>query len=235
MRCHDIREMLDDYIDAGLGEKDRKAVAGHLDACGACAGEARALRELVRDLGSLPEAIATGSDLWPAIDARLDEEEDVEEPDEARPDPPSRIWTAPARPVLWQGLLAASVLLAAFAGGYLIRPMLDPGQATPVVSGPAGGATGTASLEAAPGTAEASLLEVKRQLRISLDGHRDSLSPETVQMVDRNLAVIERSIEEIRKALRDDPGNRELRNMLMAAHRREINLLRRANEVAARL
>lgn len=234
MRCDDIRELLDDTIDARLDEADRKRVAAHLDACPDCEAEARALRGLVNELRSMPEAIEPASDLWPAIDARLDEEEEYDAPELASPEPPARFWTAPVRPGLWQGLLAASVLLAAFALGYVIRPMLEPVPDAPAVSGPAPG-TAAASREAPRVAAEISLLEVKQQLRASLDRHRESLSPETAQMVDRNLAVIERSIEEIRKALRDDPGNRELKNMLMAAHRREINLLRRVNEVAARL
>jgi len=229
MRCDDIRRLLDDFIDAGLGDEDRRRVADHLESCVACGAEARALRDLVRDLRAMPEAIPPGADLWPAIDRRLDAKDD--KGGAGAVSPHARFWSAPVRPSLWHGLLAASVLLAAFAGGYLIRPMLEPGPAAPVV----GPAAARASREAAPAQAEISLIEVKQQLRRSLDQRRDSLSPETVRMVDRNLAVIERSIEEIREALQDDPGNRELKNMLMAAHRREINLLRRANEVAARL
>jgi hypothetical protein len=53
------------------------------------------------------------------------------------------------------------------------------------------------------------------------------MSPETAATVDRNLAVVEKAVDEIRQALARDPGNGELHRMLLAAQRRELDLLER--------
>jgi hypothetical protein len=60
-----------------------------------------------------------------------------------------------------------------------------------------------------------------------LEARRDSLAPETREVVDRNLAVIDGAIGEIRAALRKDPGNAELLRQLDSVHRRKIEVLQR--------
>jgi hypothetical protein len=83
--------------------------------------------------------------------------------------------------------------------------------------------------------AERAFIEAKRELRAVLEERRDSLSPATAAMIDHNLEIIEQAISEISVALERDPSNRQRNQMLMTAHRREINLLRRVTHQAARL
>ena len=67
-----------------------------------------------------------------------------------------------------------------------------------------------------------------------LDAQRDRLSPETVALLERNLQVIDRAIAESRAALARDSGaaNTELRELVAAAARQKVELLRWAARLA---
>jgi len=227
MRCDDVRRLLDDHVDSETSPAEARSIEEHLEACESCRAEERGLRELVTRLHALPATMESPGDGWPAIERRLDSGS----PPAAFPAaaPVSSIGR-----VVWRGLVAASVLLAVFAAGYYFRPVIEP-QRTPDSDRPASARLDVAASGTGLEAAERALLEVKRQLRAGLDARRSSLSPRTVEMVDRNLAEIEASIDEIKKALTEDPGSRELRRQLMAAHRQEIYLLKQATQVAARL
>ncbi len=60
---------------------------------------------------------------------------------------------------------------------------------------------------------------------------RDSLTPDTRLVLERNLAVIERALGEARSALRADPANRTLEAIVVGAWRRKIEFLERAASI----
>ena len=62
---------------------------------------------------------------------------------------------------------------------------------------------------------------------------RERLRPETVALLERNLAVIDTAIAESRAALARDPASAELRRFFAAAARQKVELLRWAARVAA--
>ena len=132
------------------------------------------------------------------------------------------------------GVLAASVLIAILAGVYIGRGeevISRQDGATPIIR--------EASTGSGPDQgifeAEEELIRQKDELREALGARRDSLDPETAATVDRNLKLIEGAIAEIHVALDKEPTNPELNRMLMAAHQRELYLLQRAMQLAARL
>jgi hypothetical protein len=61
----------------------------------------------------------------------------------------------------------------------------------------------------------------------ALEERRDSLSPETLASVRKNMEVIDSALAEVRAALQRDPGNSELTRMLVATHRKKVDTLRR--------
>ena len=69
----------------------------------------------------------------------------------------------------------------------------------------------------------------------ALDDSRGRLAPETVAVVDENLAIIGNAIAEIKTALEQDPGNRQLIRSLVAAYDREVDLLQQATQLPAQL
>src|SRR5439155_24062886 len=53
---------------------------------------------------------------------------------------------------------------------------------------------------------------------------RDRLRPETVALLERNLAIIDAAIAESRAALARDPANADLRRLFVAASRQKVEL-----------
>lgn len=53
MQCDTIQILFSAYLDGEIGDSDRRALEGHLDACAACTGELAALRGSVRLLRAL--------------------------------------------------------------------------------------------------------------------------------------------------------------------------------------
>lgn len=57
---------------------------------------------------------------------------------------------------------------------------------------------------------------------------RETMTPETRAVLERNLEVIERALGEARAALRSDPADRALEAIVATAYRRKIEFLERA-------
>lgn len=69
----------------------------------------------------------------------------------------------------------------------------------------------------------------------TLDRDLASLSPETREDVERNLAVIRRAIEDIATALEKEPGNVFLQELLVEAYNNELALMNRIGSMAQRV
>jgi hypothetical protein len=72
------------------------------------------------------------------------------------------------------------------------------------------------------------------ELAEAVDAQRGRLNPETIQTVDRSLAVIDSAIAEARAALVADPSNTTLVDLLSASYQRKLDLLRRTSELSSR-
>ena len=77
--------------------------------------------------------------------------------------------------------------------------------------------------------------EARLELRGWLEHNRESLPPETLQNVEDNLKIIDDSVAEIQVALDQNPASPGLNRMLLAAYRREVELLQRVNAWYARM
>jgi hypothetical protein len=64
-------------------------------------------------------------------------------------------------------------------------------------------------------------------LLAALQDRKDDLAPDTLAGVERNLAVIDQALCEVRQALEKNPGSLELNRMLVATHRKKVDVLRR--------
>lgn len=65
-------------------------------------------------------------------------------------------------------------------------------------------------------------------LQDTLDRERAELAPQTIAILERNLAIIDRAIAESRTALARDPANRDLSRMVLSAYEQKLQLLQRA-------
>jgi tetratricopeptide (TPR) repeat protein len=74
--------------------------------------------------------------------------------------------------------------------------------------------------------------EAIRDLQRTLDSERARLDPETVRVLEKNLAAIDEAIDQCRRALQGDPSNVYLNTHLAEARQRKLVLLRRATALA---
>ena len=185
--------------------------------------EERDLRHLVTRLRALSASVEPERDLWPAIAART-----------VGSEPGSRRAVRPARPTRWLALAAG--LLAAAGIGWTIGARLSPAPVVvevPVERVEPAAATGVAATAYAATGRE--LDAIRDELRRAIESQRAALPPETRQLVFDNLATIDRAIAEIESALAAAPADADLAKTYVVYRQREIDLLRQANRLAARL
>jgi hypothetical protein len=182
--------------------------------------------ELKSQVDSLPREIQPRRDLWQSIEAAISDNKIV------RPDFQTSASTAVAEAAAapsmnWRrlGLLAAAaMLLVAFSSGitaYLVRTPA----ATPVgIVEPPRAAFETVAWQGFL-EAEGSYKEVTDDLLAQLDAQRDTLRPETVEIVEENLRLIDGAIANARAALEQDPANARLVNKLTNMYRSKVSFL----------
>jgi hypothetical protein len=231
MTIHEsIQDRLSDYLDEELTDGDRTEVEAHLASCAECSTALAELKQVVALAASLP-APGPSRDLWRGVEARLG----------------SRTSTAPPRRFSFTlpEIAAASLMVAALSGGAVALLTREaPGRVASVPAvGPATAdrradaempltIAGASSMEAdvvpAVGFADVQFEAAVLDLERALEGGRDRLDPETILVVEENLAIIDRAIAEARGALASDPSNGYLSRHLMEARRKKLDLLRRA-------
>lgn len=217
MSEHIREDRLHDYVDDLLCREERAEVERHLLACPDCQREVARLRDLLAGLARMPARARPSAELLPGIHAGMDAAE------------------RRARRARHAGIAAAAVLLVV-AGTIGVRLAAVDGDARgpALATEDAAQADRTGGAAALPGgvqavqRVEAAYVQSALELERLLAHERESLSPQTVRIVEENLAVIDRALAEARAALRDDPGNPVLEQILMANHQKKLDLLRGA-------
>jgi len=196
----------------------------------------RAEAELDRRIAALPKAVEPGRDLWPGIEARLDEGVQQGEDDGT----PSRY--------LWWGAAAAAVCVAALLP-LLLRDAPATGDPVPIATVPAV-VPSTGSQSDASG-----LDTVGQQLRLRnaavtsvqpgpeyqaaraellglLERRLQELAPEDREIVVRNIETIRSALEEIDGALQDNPDDPLLQELMLQTYQKELDVMARVNGLA---
>ena len=235
---------LSEYLDDELTPEDRRDLDRHLGECGACAATLEELRRVVGHAASLP-ARPPQTDLWSGIVDRMGT---------AAAGSPEHLRNVDARIVPVRAreqrrisftlpqLAAASLLLALLSGGVAWRlhtPLAAPPAAPLVRVTPAAADTADAGVDpvrveaATVGLADAqydsAFADLQRMLR-SGPGHLD---PATIAIVEHNLRIIDRALDQARQAVMADPGNTYLTSHLVETRRKKLDLLRRAAALAS--
>lgn len=223
--------MLGEMIDGGLAEADRSQLMRHLSACADCRDELEAISTLRGDARSLPRGIAPPRDLWSGIAARIDER--AETPtviDLASRRPTVRAWADRRR---WAPLAVAAVLLVVASSGITVALMRGT-SSEPTVAGasapPAQDRATTAFAAFQP--AEVEYVSAVTALETELAARRGALAPETIEVIEANLAIIDQAIAEARAALEADPSSVALSRYLSGVYRQKVDLLGSAVKMA---
>jgi anti-sigma factor RsiW len=221
-------DRLSALLDGELDGAERAAVLQHLAQCGACSAVLEELKTVVTAAGQLGEC-PPREDLWPAVQAGI--ERTALGPRLARTSGrPAGAATSSRR--VW--LKAASIALTLLTGGTLWWALAQPrGDAPAQVAGTLSAPGGVNAVAAEPGEfgrTSAAIAELERSLAES----RARLDPETVRVIEQNLAVIDAAIEEVRRALAEDPGSTYLNLHMADTMRRKLQLLQDVGSLAAR-
>lgn len=240
MNTHPPEMQLHDYLDGLLGEAERRAVERHVRACEACRAELEALQALTARLAALPRTIAPETDLLPGIHARIrwgsasvSASSAGAHGSSARP--AARPQHAGSRSFVQRfdarslrrrsALAAAAVLLVALGAVLALLVTRDPTR--PQVAG-AGHEPGASSPAAEFRALDARYTAAARELLTELEALEDALPPGTLAIVRENLHAIDRALDEARLATASDPGDPRLARLILAAHEKKLDLLRRA-------
>ena len=222
MTCHELDERLDDLVDGALAGAEAQAVASHLAECAPCREREQQLRQLLAHAAALPRSLAPPRDLWPGIAERIE-----------RGSAWSALW-ASWHPLAFAAAAAAVLGLAAFlwngAGPTAVRTVAMP-SGSPSLRPVTNTAVADPVLAAAAREYEAAATALLQ----ALQRRRGVLPPEDLARVEANLEVIDRALEEVRQALVKDPASPELNRMLVATHRKKVDVLRRVVRLSTAL
>ena len=213
---------LSEYLDGTLSAADRTAVEAHLDECPECPAVLAELRRVVQDAGTLSDT-PPATDLWSGIATRIrDTGPEVVDLGAERDQRRGR-WRGRVSMTVPQ-LAAAGIVLAVVSGaiaGALVRP---------AATDPSIGGTAVLTPVAASGS-DVALDQALSDLQEILEVGRTALDTTTVQILERNLAVIDRALEQAQQAIAADPANSYLREHLERTKRRKLSLMRRAADL----
>jgi len=215
MTCQELDERLDDWVDGELAAAAAAEVEAHLASCPLCQERERRLRQVLAHAASLPRSLTPPRDLWPGIARRVERE---------------RSWSwASGGWSPWALAATATVVVGLAAVLWSGRTP----SAVKTVEIPS--ATPEARLAALPAVvsdpvlaaAEREYEDAANALLEALQDRRSDLQPEALAAVRKNLEVIDRALAEVRQALVKNPSNPELNRMLVATHRKKVDVLRR--------
>ena len=222
MTCHELDDRLDDWVDGALAGAEARAVEAHLASCELCREREQRLRQLLAHAAALPRSMAPPRDLWPGIAERIESGGFW-----------SVLWTS-WHPLALAAAAAVVIGLAAFlwngSGPTAVRTVAMPSP-SPAVQPVAQTGVADPVLAAAARDYE----EAATALLAALQRRRAALPPDDLARVTANLEVIDRALEEVRQALVKDPASPELNRMLVATHRKKVDVLRRVVRLSTAL
>ena len=212
----------DELHDAADGtRRPSERLAAHLRDCARCAADVERIGELLAMTAALPRSVEPPADLWSGVRTRI-----RQQPGGRSEAPAWRSrWTTLASDPRW--LAAAAVLLIVASSALTMLFTRDRGM--DVVRAPDSVAPGGTLAAPVTRTVSDDYERLDRELGALLAANRDRMQPETIAKVERNLAIIDAAIAEIRDALAADPGNEALRQLLKASYGQKSALVRQVS------
>lgn len=224
--CGAFAASLDAWLDRELDGDDLAAFDLHRRGCEACAGVLARATAVSRWASALPEAEPPPTDLWPGVLARIEAASASAgrtDPADTGPGPegPARGgWRTQLRP------LAALLLVAVGSSvGTALVLRATPPAAPGDLDGPENPALAPAD---AADQWERDVRTATADLTAALAERRAEIDPDTLAIVERNLAIIDQAIEETREALDATPDDPRVRDAMLTAYNQKIRVLQHA-------
>lgn len=237
-------DRLSEYLDGHLSADEAEAIRVHVEGCRECSTTLEELASVVRAAHNVVDR-PPPRDLWPVIarGLRAQETDVLSLADRRNAIQATARMGGRAR---WQvrlsvpQLVAAGLALVLFSGGGVWMV----GRGAPAAGSPAAmdvplpeadGERVPASLAESPAGPDLSTFAAEVEaLEEVLGQYRDRLDPRTIRVLEKNLAVIDRAIEDSRRALEVDPGNPYVLEHLNGSMQRKLAFLRETARLAER-
>jgi hypothetical protein len=215
-------DRLSEYIDDDLAPDQRRQIDAHLQACGDCAEIVRELRAVAARAAALPPRTPT-DDLWPGVKARLGSRFGAQAFERARA---SKRFSFTLPELVAAGL---ALMVLSGSGVWILQhggraTTLPPTMAAAHQSPDEPADAGSIPVAFADPHYDRAVADLER----ALESGRSRLDTETIRVLERNLATIDRAIDDSRQALARDPSNAYLNTHLADARQRKLDLLRQA-------
>jgi tetratricopeptide (TPR) repeat protein len=242
--------LLQDFQEGLLPPEVEEEVRRHLAECSRCRRELETLADLLDAMAELPQEVQPSRDLWPQVAWRITGEQASAADAGAGGAEVDQVaeWGGVSRGygvgggslaedrfgarrlrgrrinlAAWQ-LLAASLVVALVSGASVWAFLSGRGGEEGPMTVPAPWIAQQAVLDQAYGGYD----EAVADLESALEQGRHVLGPETVLVLEENLAIIDQAIQEAREALALDPGSAVVRRILAENLRWKVSLLRHA-------
>jgi hypothetical protein len=174
--------------------------------------------ELMAAAARLARDVKPQRDLWPGI------EQAIRQPARRERRLWNSVWAQAAAVLLLVGGSSALTYVVMSGNGNAVSPVAGNGPA--LVFEPVSGSFGS-QYNLGP-----DYLDARRDLKARLDEELQKLTPEARDAVVNNLQTIQTAIDQINKALAEEPGNVLLQELLLSTYREELDLMRHVNGIA---
>ena len=215
MRCPKAHKLIGEYLDKTLRPKDQARLRKHLEACQDC-------RSLLKDFQGIAEqaqaldTLSPSEDNWPKILAQVQAVKREKRLEHAR----KSGWREPAvYPNRTKFVWAAALILLAVIGGVVIG--LRPWQGKAVLGLSQQDSYTLAKLEEAEKHYQLAI----QALNEAVASQKGSLDPQMTAVFDKNLKLINASIQACMNAVRKDPNSLDARTYLLAAYKEKVDFL----------
>jgi anti-sigma factor RsiW len=255
MSCPDFSPSVSELVDGTLSREAKTRVEAHLETCAGCRALLADLRRIRESARALPKPTPPES-VWQKVRADFDAETGratrlpAASRTQASPAPETRLHAVPRtlasssassdgprtsrlpgfvpqRRGVLAGLAAAAVLVLAASAGlyYMTRPAAPAPLAAPTPAH-VEPAQSVQSIETELDLADKHYEKAIAGLeQVAKDGQA-SLDPQTAQVLQKNIGVIDQAIRESRAALRSQPTSEVAQASLFEALQRKVGLLR---------
>jgi len=224
MTCRKSREYVSRSIDGDLSDRESARLERHLALCGEC----RTLREdltAIVDGAARLETPAPSDKAWLKIRAGLTAEEAGRTGE--------RRWVS-KRPAFGLGFPALRFAGIAAAALALVITGIAVGRKLGRAPAPLGPQAREQYTLAKLDEAERFYQQAIKSLSEAFAAEKGALAPQVAELFDRNLSVIDATIQACRRAVLEEPDDLEARNYLLAAYTQKLTLLDSALDLQTR-
>jgi anti-sigma factor RsiW len=217
MRCRKAQEYISRSIDGELAERENARLERHLAACDECRALQADLRRIVRGAAGL--AVPEPSEkVWLRIRAGVTA---------GQAEPASRRSGDARRPAFGLGLPALRTAGFAAAALFLVITGVIVGLrlGRPASSASVGPEAREKYTLAKLDEAERFYQQAIKSLSEAFAAEKGTLAPQVTEIFERNLTVIDTTIQACRRAVLAEPDDLDARNYLLAAYTQKITLL----------